>query len=84
MIGVVEGRADEVVHRPIDDAKPTFDTILDVDNASNEKSSVAGDYAAGLEGHMAIEPTDDRRYHVAVLLWRWCLFISVRDTEAAA
>ena len=52
MVGVVERRADEIVHRRIDDDEGLGLAALHIEDAGNQDAGVADDEAAGLEDQL--------------------------------
>ena len=86
MIGVVERRADEVVHRRVDDDEILALAALDVDDRGHQHAGVADDEAPRLENDLAAEAAGAARddFRVTLGARRRIVVEAIGDAEAAA
>ena len=86
VVGLVEGRADEVVHRGIDDHEGLGLAALHVEHARHEDPGIAHEQPAGLEDQRAAEiargALDDCR--IGLRVRRRLVVLAVGDAEPAA
>ncbi len=85
-MGLVQRRADEVVHPGIDDDEGPALPALEIDDAGHQDAGIAHDQAAGLEDQLAAEAMcralDDRR--IGLRIRRRLVVLAIRDAETAA
>ena len=68
MIGVVHGRADQVVHRGVQHQETAaFGAFMDVDHLAQQHASVGGDHPAGLKGELDIQARHDPADHRGIV-----------------
>ena len=73
-MSLVECRADEIVHRRVDDHENLALALLDVDHRSHEHAGIAHDQAPRLENDPAVQPARAARDKLGVLLRQRRLF----------
>ena len=86
MVGVVEGRANKIIHRGVHDHKSFRLAAFHIEHARYKNAGIAHEQAAGLEDQRAVEVAggelDDLR--IGVRLRRRFGVRAVGDAEAAA
>ena len=83
MIGLVEHRPDQVVHRAVNHDEALDVGLLDVKHARHERAGVADQHAAGLDNQLQPETAQRPEQRGRVFRGRRRLFL-VGDTETAA
>ena len=68
MKGVVERRADEIVHAGVDDDEILGLAVLHIDDARHQNAGVADDEPPRLEHQLAAEPREMPAHDLAVTL----------------
>ena len=65
-MGVIQGRADQVVHAGVDDQECLGVAMLDIDHARHQHAGIGGDQAARLEDQAAAQVPGQPRDHRAI------------------
>ena len=86
MIGLIQRRADQVVHRRIDDHEGLFAAILHIDDFGDEDTGIADDQPAGLGDQFAVEVAQLvlDRFRIGVRQRRRAVVVLVGNAETAA
>ena len=81
---VVQRRADQIVHRRIDDDEPLARRIFDIKHTGDEHPGRTRQHPPRLKGEGEIEGREDLADHPRIIGHLGRLFVAVADAKAAA
>ena len=84
VVGVVEGRTDQIVHGGVDDGEVLLDARLEVFDAGQKQACIAHQGAAGFEAQGLVATGEAVQQRLEVGAGGGRFFVPVADAEAAA
>ena len=86
VVGVIECRADQVVHRRILNDEMLFGSVLHIDNARHQDAGIGGDHAAGLHHIFEIQVAECALDHggIFIRMRRHVIAAAIRHTQTTA
>ena len=84
VIGAVEARPNQVVHRRINDHEPFALTDSFIQGLRHEDAGIADDHATRFHDEVTFKSLDERRHGIGQFLRQWRRFVGIGDAEPAA